>query len=78
MARCILSCTTAKKSGSKVPGEMTMERWIVTAKILTEVFDARDKLSDDGNTILEEVTEKSRDGKEIKTKTVWQRTRKHT
>jgi hypothetical protein len=42
------------------------------------VFDARDKLSDDGNTILEEVTEKSKDGKETKTKTMWQRTRKHT
>lgn len=37
------------------------------------VFDARDKLSDDGNTILEEATETSRDGKEIKTKTVYRR-----
>ena len=37
------------------------------------VFDARDKLSDDGNTILEEVTEKSKDGKETKTKTVYHR-----
>jgi hypothetical protein len=36
-------------------------------------FDARDKLSDDGNTILEEATEKSKDGKETKTKTVYRR-----
>ena len=42
------------------------------------VFDAHDKLSDYGNSILEQVTEKSKDGKEKKTKTVWQRTRKHT
>ena len=37
------------------------------------VFDARDKLSDDGNTILEEATETLKDGKEIKTKTVYRR-----
>ena len=36
-------------------------------------FDARDKLSDDGNTILEEATEKSKDGKETKTKGVYRR-----
>ena len=36
-------------------------------------FDARDKLSDDGNTILEEATEKSMDGKETKTIGVYRR-----
>jgi hypothetical protein len=37
------------------------------------VFDARGKLSDDGNTVVEEATEKSKDGKEIKTKAVYRR-----
>jgi hypothetical protein len=36
-------------------------------------FDARDKLSEDGNTILEESSTKSKDGKETKTKTVYHR-----
>ena len=39
-------------------------------------FDARDKLSDDGNTILEEASEKSKDGKETKTKAVYHRATK--
>jgi hypothetical protein len=36
-------------------------------------FDARDKLSSDGNTILEDTSEKSKDGKETKTKTMYHR-----
>lgn len=36
-------------------------------------FDARDKPSDDGTTILEEVTSKSKDGKESTDKTVYHR-----
>ena len=36
-------------------------------------FDARSKLSDDGNTINEEITAKTKDNKESKSKTVYQR-----
>jgi hypothetical protein len=36
-------------------------------------FDARDKTSDDGNAITEEITEKSKDGKESTNKTVYHR-----
>jgi hypothetical protein len=36
-------------------------------------FDARSKLSEDGNTILEEGTSKSKDGKESKGKTLYRR-----
>jgi hypothetical protein len=36
-------------------------------------FDARDKTSDDGNTISEESTAKSKDGNESKTKTIYHR-----
>lgn len=36
-------------------------------------FDARSKISDDGNTMTEEATEKSKDGKETKAKTVYHR-----
>lgn len=36
-------------------------------------FDAHDKSSDDGKTIMEEVTAKSKDGKESKAKTLYRR-----
>jgi|ERR1022692_211291 hypothetical protein len=36
-------------------------------------FDARSKISDDGNTMTEETTEKSKDGKETKQKGVYRR-----
>jgi hypothetical protein len=36
-------------------------------------FDVRDSLSADGNTITEEMTIKSKDGKEVKGKSVWRR-----
>jgi hypothetical protein len=36
-------------------------------------FNARDKLSDDGNTIMEETSHKSKDGQQTQTKTVYHR-----
>ena len=41
-------------------------------------FDARGKISDDGNTITEEATSKSKDGKEFKQKYVYHRSSANT
>ena len=36
-------------------------------------MDVRSKVSDDGNTMTDEVTDRSKDGKEAKSKWVWHR-----